>query len=297
MASPANVPAPDFEALDYGPHARHRLDLWLARTSPSPLVVAIHGGGWYKGDKQEVRGWGFVRDCLAAGISVAALNYRLTQHAIAPTPMRDCARAIQFLRYRASEWGLDPRRFGATGNSAGGVNSLWVAFHSDLADPQSDDPVARQSTRLDAVFTVNTPTFLDETSPINGRVPAAAFRHEALPPLAGVAPGEISRPESQQRLREVSPLSLAHPGAPPVFLLYGQRLAIPPDASPGAGIHHPTFGAVLKQRLDELGVACVFRCRDDDPTTDEEQFNQGWKAARVHFFVEMFRRIAKNGNR
>ena len=26
--------------------------------------------------------------------------------------------------------------------------SLWLAFHDDLADPQNDDPVARESTRL-----------------------------------------------------------------------------------------------------------------------------------------------------
>jgi acetyl esterase/lipase len=38
--------------LAYGPHGRHRLDLYLpAGPGPHPLVVLIHGGGHVVGDK------------------------------------------------------------------------------------------------------------------------------------------------------------------------------------------------------------------------------------------------------
>src|SRR5262249_58540664 len=60
----------------------------------------------------------------------------------------DGARAIQFLRSKAAEWNLDPKKFAATGGSAGAGISLWVGFHDDLADPVSTDPVSWQSTRL-----------------------------------------------------------------------------------------------------------------------------------------------------
>jgi acetyl esterase/lipase len=63
--------------------------------------------------------------------------------------MHDGARAVQYLRSRAKEWNLDPARVAATGGSAGAGISLWLAFHADLADPKSKDPVARQSDAAD----------------------------------------------------------------------------------------------------------------------------------------------------
>ena len=63
-------------------------------------------------------------------------------------PLEDAARALQFVRSKAAEWNLDKPRIGATGGSAGACTSLWLAFHDDMADPTSKDPVARESTRL-----------------------------------------------------------------------------------------------------------------------------------------------------
>jgi len=63
-------------------------------------------------------------------------------------PLGDAARALQFVRSKAAEWNIDKTRIGATGGSAGACSSLWLAFHDDLADPKSSDPVARESTRL-----------------------------------------------------------------------------------------------------------------------------------------------------
>ncbi len=58
-----------------------------------------------------------------------------------PAPQHDGARAIQFLRSKAGEWNLDPKRFAAFGGSAGTGISLWTGLHDDLADPKSSDPV------------------------------------------------------------------------------------------------------------------------------------------------------------
>ena len=84
------------------------------------------------------------------GISVVSVEYRFTDEATADGvvppvqgPLGDAARAIQFIRSKAKEWNLDKTRIGATGGSAGAASSLWLAFHDDLADPRSDDPVAR----------------------------------------------------------------------------------------------------------------------------------------------------------
>ena len=38
------------------------------------------------------------------------------------------------MRSKAGEWNIDKKRIGATGGSAGGCSSLWLAFHDDMAD-------------------------------------------------------------------------------------------------------------------------------------------------------------------
>ena len=64
-------------------------------------------------------------------------------------------------------------------------------------------------------------------------------------------------------MEEASALTYVKPGRPlpPVFLSYNQPNQPPaPDIAQGPGIHHPTFGFVLKERLDKLGVECTVRC-------------------------------------
>ena len=103
------IPPPDVANARYGPHERHALDLWLAKSPsnpPAPLVLCFHGGGFRAGDKS--MNFALRNRCLAAGFSVAAVNYRLSQHAIFPASMLDAARAVQFLRANAAQWNLDP---------------------------------------------------------------------------------------------------------------------------------------------------------------------------------------------
>src|SRR5579883_1953871 len=146
---------PAHRDVRYGPHERNVLDLWRARPRPgrsggTPVVVYFHGGGFRQGDKSSVPAWLVVK-CLEAGISVASASYRLSSDAPYPAPMRDGARAIQYLRWHAKEFGIDPARIASAGNSAGAGIALWVGFRHDLADPTSPDPVLRQSSRVACV--------------------------------------------------------------------------------------------------------------------------------------------------
>src|SRR4051812_15244710 len=72
-------PTPTAADVAYGEHPRQRLDFWQAKSeTPTPLVVLIHGGGWTGGDKKGF-GTSSIKPYLDAGISVAAINYRLIQ--------------------------------------------------------------------------------------------------------------------------------------------------------------------------------------------------------------------------
>jgi acetyl esterase len=83
------------------------------------------------------------------------LNYRLTDTAPAPAAYLDCARALQFLRHNASKWNVNPKLVASTGSSVGAGMAMWLAFHDDLADANSDDPIARQSRRLACIAVRN----------------------------------------------------------------------------------------------------------------------------------------------
>ena len=76
-------------------------------------------------------------------------------------PLNEAARALQFVRSKGAGWKLDKTRVGAFGGSAGGASSLWLALHSDLADPNSSDPIARESTRLTCAAVLQAQTTLD----------------------------------------------------------------------------------------------------------------------------------------
>jgi len=140
---------PTHAEVSYGPHARNVLDFWQAPgDGPKPLLVFIHGGGWVGGDKRQQPA--NLQPYLRQGISCASINYRLTGEAPLPAPVHDAARAIQFLRSKAPEWNIDKTRIALTGGSAGACTSMWLLLHDDLADPQSPDPVLRESTRVTA---------------------------------------------------------------------------------------------------------------------------------------------------
>ena len=93
--------------------------------------------------------------------------------------MHDAARALQFVRKKASEWNFDPERIGLSGGSAGACTALWLAFHDDLADPSAADPISRESTRpmcvaVEVAQTTLDPKLMREWTP-NSRYGGHAF--------------------------------------------------------------------------------------------------------------------------
>lgn len=250
------LPAPTFADIKYGPHERNVLDFWQANSDhPTPVLVSIHGGGFLFGNKSVQPQ--LLKSCLDSGISVAAINYRYSTQAIAPASFQDGARAVQFLRSMAKEWHIDPTRFAATGGSAGAGISLWLGFHKDMADPKSDDPILRESTRLTCMVVFQGQTSYDPRF-IRKLFPGKdVYKERALGRLFGVDPNKLDElpKEKYELFEECSPITHVTKDAPPVLLIYGIAM----DAeitNQGIGIHHPLFGKALKEKLDALGVPC-----------------------------------------
>lgn len=259
---------PDHADLVYGPHERNVLDLWLAEGEGArPLAAYIHGGGWVGGDKSRIPR-DHLEALLEAGISVAAINYRYSTQAPFPAPITDAGRAIQFLRLHADDYNLDPTRVGTWGGSAGAATSMWLAFHDDLADPEAEDPVLRQSTRLTCIAPFAGPAVLepDMSEEVLG---APVTIHGAFLPFFGVESlDELETPEKQAEMAEASPINHLTADDPPVWMRYSlpaERLG--EDATAGEVAHHPLHGVYLKEQMDALGIEAVliYPGHEDDP--------------------------------
>lgn len=254
------VPKPTFSEVKYGDHPRHVIDFWKAESDePTPWVFVIHGGGWQGGSKERVQRFADVQALLDAGISVAACNYRYVKQAVeagieppVKAPLVDAARALQFIRSRSDEWNLDKQRVGAAGGSAGACSSLWIAFHDDLADPDSDDPIARESTRLWCAAVTGAQTTLDpkqmkEWTP-NSRYGGHAFG------FGNFAKFLAGRENILPLIAEYSPYALVSKGDPAVYLTYSRPPAIgQPQKDP---THTANFGVKLQEHCQANGVEC-----------------------------------------
>ena len=82
-------------------------------------------------------------------MSAFVLQYRLGPRYRHPAPLQDAQRAIRMVRSRAKEWGVDPRRIGILGFSAGGHLASTAATHFDGGRPDAADPIDRESSRPD----------------------------------------------------------------------------------------------------------------------------------------------------
>jgi acetyl esterase/lipase len=258
------VPPPTLPNVAYGSHPKQVLDFYKAESDkPTPLVFYIHGGGWTGGSKSPVG----VANYLKAGISVVSVEYRFIAEATADGvnppvagPLGDAARALQFVRSKAQEWNLDKTRIGATGGSAGACSSLWLAFHPDMADAKSSDPIARESTRLFCAAVSGAQTTLDPqqmkewtpNSKYGGH--AFGFAPDATKKITQFDAFLAGREKILPWIAEYSPYALVTADDPPIYLIYGAPPALGQEQKDPT--HTSNFGVKLQEKVKSVGVEC-----------------------------------------
>ncbi len=256
QAADESTLAPTHAEVSYGPHKMQVLDFWKAESAgPRPLLVYIHGGGWTRGDKKN--NLEHLLPFLNKGISYATINYRLTGEAPLPAPVHDAARAIQFLRSKAGAWNLDKDRIALTGISAGACTSMWILLHDDLADPHSDDPVQRESTRVTAAAAERGQTSIDPKV-IEGWLGPNVLKHRMINMAVGekTIEGAMKNYGKYRALyMEFSPYNHLDGNDPPLFLSYRGNMTLP-SMNGDHGIHHPVYGVKMKEKADTVGHEC-----------------------------------------
>ena len=111
----------------YGPHERHRLDVFAAEgaSGKRPIFIFVHGGGFVMGDKRSPGSPYLDNVALWAarhGLVGINITYRLAPEFQFPSGAEDLAAAVTWARDHASEFGGDPDRIFVTGTSAGAVH-------------------------------------------------------------------------------------------------------------------------------------------------------------------------------
>ena len=199
-----------------------RLDVWepdVPRTEGMrrPALVQIHGGGWTIGDKRE-QGRLILRRMAADGWVCFNVNYRLSPGATFPDHLVDCKKAIAWIREHADEYGVDPDFIAVTGGSAGGHLTAEVALTAGNPDLQ--------------------PGFEDADTSVQAAIPVygvfdftnrnGGWQEDTVRLFIEPLVMKAHLDDEPELFALASPLDQVHEGAPPFFVVHGDRDTLAP---------------------------------------------------------------------
>lgn len=104
-----------------------RMDIYYPTnpTTPVPVVINMHGGGWSGGFKEEQGGFNMYFD---RGYAVANVEYRLRGEALAPACVEDVRGALNYVLNHAQELNINVNKVIFQGGSAGGHLALMGGY-------------------------------------------------------------------------------------------------------------------------------------------------------------------------
>ncbi len=233
-------------------------------------IVSLLSGGWisaYNWQNQYInRALPFVN----SGYTVfLAMHCSGPRYAI-PDAFEDVQRAVQYVRYHASQYHIDPDHIGITGTSSGGHLSLLAATADDIKNANAKDPVERVSSKVQAVAVFAPPTdFLNYGQ--TGFNPASqkallqkldvmgAFQFTKWDSTTDTYP--VIENASEQRTIDslISPAERVSPDDAPAYLMHG-------DKDPEVPLQQ---SQLMEQKLKAAGVPVVL--------TVKPGAGHGWK--------------------
>ncbi|MGC6418503.1 MAG: alpha/beta hydrolase [Bradymonadia bacterium] len=283
------------EGAAYGPFSRNVLDIYLPNdvSGPTPVAVYIHGGGFSSGDKTKIhQGKGDIAAYLADGIAVASISYRYgashsaaAQTAIIPNGecdgsdggcrkdyvFRDGARAIQYIRYRAEDWNIDPSKIATWGSSAGGQIVMWIATTPNLAVADHPDPVLREDSRVQVVGHMTS-----QVSALNSHWPdllnfsdmfwqAIGWSDESYDKMLQGSLSDIKNTiEGQKLLQVIDYYGAISEASPPIMAAcsvndHSEEMMLNPDNADDLQsnlVHHPSHSVAIYERCLMVQESC-----------------------------------------
>jgi acetyl esterase/lipase len=215
----------DIEYAEVPGYRPAELDLYLPEGAAGrlPVVVHVHGGGWRRGSRRHplpALGDGFYPGLAAAGIAVAAVDYRLSGEARYPAAVDDVRAAVAWARSALPGYGITAGPLVLWGDSAGGHLALLTALTG--SDGTGAGAAQAGEPRIDGVVAWFPVTDLAGLHGPDDDDPAS---REAL--FLGAPPSRVP-----ELARAASPISHVHAAAPPMLLMHGDSdTMVPADQS------------------------------------------------------------------
>ncbi len=159
-----------------------------------PLIVLIHGGAFYNGDKQDETYVKWCRHYASLGYVAVSVNYRMGflpyKNAIDCAGYRatqDVNAAIRYLLHHADTYRINPDWIFTWGTSAGGITALNVAFMKDGNRPKSvlqEGKIAKLNPKFTETFKIKAVANMwgavhDTCILANSRIPVISFHGDA----------------------------------------------------------------------------------------------------------------------
>lgn len=134
----------------YGQRNGHDLVMDIARPEkPNGAAIVLMLSGDWVSPKNPFQP-ALAAPLLRHGYTVFAIHHLSQPDATVMEIVADVNRALRFIRLHAAENGIDPTRIGVTGASSGGHLAMMLATCGTSGDPQANDPIDRESSRVQA---------------------------------------------------------------------------------------------------------------------------------------------------
>jgi hypothetical protein len=248
------------------------MDIYLPTDGgPYPMLVWF-GGIWKPSKHAPGLGLYLPAKCAVVAVQTRTLEDGMGDKVEAPVSyvMNDACRAVQFLRYNAAKWNLNPSRIAVGGSSQGALPALYVACAGERANSQSSDPVEQVSTQVTCAVAHRSQPSIDPKR-MQEWVPGVKW---GAPALGCSFEQSLERRDALQPLiSQWSPDALLHPGAPPIYFENNWGLTQPE----GVGemdylVHSPAWGLGFQKLAQQAGVVCLVKY-PDHPT---EKYKDIW---------------------
>lgn len=182
---------------------------------PFPTVVCIHGGGWRAGNKN--RWHGLMQTLAKNGFAAASVSYRFAPQHKFPAQIEDVKCAVRFLRSKSADWKLDPKRFAALGDSAGGHLSLLLGVTTKADNLEGTSGSNDQDSSVQCVVNYYGPT--DFTVP-------GAWN----PVVVGMVSDFLgTADQSADVMKKASPITYVRKNLPPIITFQGTHDQLVPE--------------------------------------------------------------------
>jgi len=214
----------------YGHHDGMALvyDVIKPKNANGSAVLYMVSGGWVSRWAPPEGRVAQFKSLLDQGITVIPIHHGSAPRFKVPEAAADVKRAVRHVTLNAAGYGIDAKRLGVFGGSAGGHLSLTLGLNGDDGDPNAKDPVDRGASRIKSVVAYYPPVDLRRMTGPSDRFPALDFPNE--------------------QAAAISPILFVDPKDPPTLIVHGDADELVPIAS-GQSIYDALKKAGVKTEM------------------------------------------------